>query len=110
MSPTDVTRAGKSRLVPKCAIRWALLCLVLGVPSCLNPVPDEFPSSQPVTVERESCDDNPYLVGCEPPPAEAPPELNPPLNGEEVTPPDEGEEPDAGAPPDGGPPDADVGL
>src|SRR5687768_13785068 len=116
VSSTDSARATESRLVPRCASRWALLWLGVGFFwGCLNPVPDEFPSGRPVEIERESCDDNPYLVGCEPPPADAPDDLDPgspgvapPLNNQEpTTPPPEGNDADAG--PDAGTsPDADV--
>ncbi len=124
MPPTDSSKARESWWVPKCAIRSALLCLGLGVPACLNPVPDEFPSNQgPVTVERESCEVNPYLAGCEPPPpSEAPneldngndPELPGARPGEDIDPvPTEGDPTGADAgPPDAGPApvrDADVG-
>ena len=62
------------------ALAGALASVALGVllaaPGCLNPRPDEDPSvdstegiepgeQQPSTPVRESCDDNPYLTGCE---------------------------------------------
>jgi hypothetical protein len=116
VSSTDSTRATESQLVPRCASRWALLWLCLGFFwGCLNPVPDEFPSGRPVEIDRESCDDNPYLVGCEAPAPNAPPDLDPGAPG--VTPPLDNQEPtdtppagnDADAGPDAGPPlDADV--
>lgn len=53
--------------MPACAIWGAALWLVVP-PGCLNPMPDENPSvdnaQAPPTVQRETCDDHPLLVGC----------------------------------------------
>lgn len=40
----DVTRAARSRFVPRCAAATAWVCLLLG--ACLNPMPEEFPSHE----------------------------------------------------------------
>jgi hypothetical protein len=66
-----------------CAISGAVLALVLAAAGCqsdvdpdpgLNPRPEDFPSanapgpaSPEASIERETCDDNPLLAGCEPP-------------------------------------------
>lgn len=51
------------------ALAALLVVAGLGLPGsgCLNPRPEELPSSDPevVTPVRETCDDNPLLVGCE---------------------------------------------
>jgi hypothetical protein len=39
------TRANRSALGPICAIGWLALCLGLAPASCLNPFPDDQPSS-----------------------------------------------------------------
>ena len=39
------TRAKRSVLEPICAIGWLALCLSLAAASCLNPFPDDQPSS-----------------------------------------------------------------
>jgi hypothetical protein len=40
------TRAKRSVLGPICAIAWLTLCLALAPTSCLNPFPDDQPSSK----------------------------------------------------------------
>ena len=106
---------------------WAalvvLLALIAGsIFGCLNPRPEEDPSSdngapsnpavvdpgvdldEPATPERESCDDNPLLAGCEPsaPASPGAPATSPPQDGAGPGP------ADAGVPPagDAGEPDA----
>ena len=49
---------------------------------------EETPAG-PVTVDRENCEDNPYLVGCDAPPEVAPPELEGPGPGPDQPGPDE---------------------
>ena len=61
------------------ALASVALGLLLAAPGCLNPRPEEDPSidstegiepgneDNPSAPVRESCDDNPYLAGCEAP-------------------------------------------
>jgi len=60
------------------ALLAVLFAGLVGVPGCLNPRPEEDPSlaldgpesdvpGMTTPVERESCEDNPFLAGCEPP-------------------------------------------
>lgn len=105
------------------ATPWAALVVSLGVllaglvavPGCLNPRPEEDPSAldaadprgdgavgnddgaaDPLDAERETCDDNPALSGCEPPSA------SPGAGSVDEPPPAQAESPadvaDAGAP------------
>jgi hypothetical protein len=46
MHPERRTGANRSVLGPICAIGWLALCLGLAPTSCLNPFPDDQPSSQ----------------------------------------------------------------
>jgi hypothetical protein len=60
------------------ALASVVLGMLLAAPGCLNPRPEEDPSVdssegiepggvKPSTPIRESCDDNPYLTGCDVP-------------------------------------------
>lgn len=40
------TGARRSVLVPLCAVVGATLCLLIAQTSCLNPVPDDYPSNE----------------------------------------------------------------
>jgi hypothetical protein len=101
-----------------CAISGAVLALLLAAAGCqsedpdtgLNPRPEELPSASdngssaspaPTNVERETCEDNALLAGCEPgtpPESNAAPDEDPISLG--------GGEPDAGASPN----DATLGV
>jgi hypothetical protein len=96
-------------LLAACAAFVAAVTLGLPGSGCLNPRPEEVPGAdanlfEPAMVERETCEDNPLLAGCDLPdedingaPVEAPAPNPTDLDGPEPESPPPGDAPEAGA-------------
>ncbi|MEO8182558.1 MAG: hypothetical protein ABI895_27315 [Deltaproteobacteria bacterium] len=113
MRPELRTGANRSVIGPLCAIAWLALCLCLGPTSCLNPFPDDQPSSKDGSGAPEAAQVNEF----NPDAPGAPPQANPTPTASAATPGAAGEnstdsaaEPDAGAPSGDAGPDAQAAV